>query len=161
VSVLVTVGLLVVAAAAVWCVPVRHRFAVWVLVIIAIVFPWRTLQNHSHWQGVQWIPFVSPPIRARDIVGNAVLYVPFALFYRQRFGGTALRCIALAFLLSLATEISQVYSHGRVTSMQDVVMNTLGAVIGLVVARRLEKRADSKSPVAFVGARKRSTPDER
>jgi glycopeptide antibiotics resistance protein len=141
--VIVTLGILLAAFLAVWRVPAHHRFPVWVLVIIAIVFPWGTLQGHTHWQSIQWIPFVSPPVRARDIIGNAALYVPFALFYMQRFRGTAAGCIGWAMLLSLATEGAQIYSHGRFPSVQDVLMNTIGAAIGVVVAKYVEKRHHS------------------
>jgi glycopeptide antibiotics resistance protein len=134
--VIVTLGLLLAAFVAVWRVPARHRFAIWVLLIIAIVFPWRSFQTHTHWESVQWIPFVSPPIRARDIVGNAALYVPFSMFYLQRFRGTAFGCIGWAFLLAFATEASQLFSHGRFPSVQDVLMNTIGAAIGVIIANK-------------------------
>lgn len=135
-----TLGILLAAAVAVWLVPPRHRFAVWLLVIVAIVTPWRSFQGHTHWESVQWIPFVSPPIRARDIIGNAALYVPFGLFFTQRFRGPVLICIGSAFLLSLATEASQLYSHARFPSVQDVLMNTLGAAIGVVAAKYVAAR---------------------
>ena len=136
---IVTLGILLIAFAAVWRVPSRHRFAVWLLVVLAIVTPWRSFQNHTHWDSVQWIPFVSPPIRARDIVGNVALYVPFGLFYIQRFGGSAFVCVGLAFLLSLTTEASQLYSHSRFPSVQDVLTNTIGAALGVVAARYVER----------------------
>jgi glycopeptide antibiotics resistance protein len=142
--VFVTLGILIAATVAVWRVPPRHRFAVWLIVILAIVLPWRSFQNHTHWDSVQWIPFVSPPIRVRDIVGNIALYVPFALFYRQQFRGSALVCIGWAFLLSLTTEASQLYSHSRFPSVQDVLMNTIGATVGVVAARYVEMHAANR-----------------
>jgi glycopeptide antibiotics resistance protein len=119
----------------------RHGFALWLLVIIVIVFPWRSLQDHTHWNSVQWIPFVSPPIRARDIIGNVVLYMPFGLLYMQRGRRSALAGVSWACLLSLATEASQLYSHGRFPSVQDVVMNVTGAALGVAAAKYAERRA--------------------
>jgi glycopeptide antibiotics resistance protein len=118
-----------------WRIAPRHRLALWVLIIIVIVFPWWSLQNHTHWQSVQWVPFVSPPIRLRDIIGNIALYVPFGWFYIRRDRASPLACVGWAFLLSLATELSQIYSHGRFPSVQDLLMNVIGAVIGVFVAQ--------------------------
>jgi hypothetical protein len=97
-----TIGLLLVGGVAVWLVPARYRFGVWLVLILVAVTPWRTFQDHAHWNRVRWMPFVSPPVRIGDIVGNIMLYVPFGLFYRGgRHGRPALRSgITHAFLLS-------------------------------------------------------------
>jgi glycopeptide antibiotics resistance protein len=113
----------------------RHRLALWVLVIIFIVFPWRSLQNHSHLDSVQWVPFVSPPVRVRDIVGNIALYIPFGWFYMRRDGASATACMLSALVLSFATEASQLFTHNRFPSVQDLLMNVAGAVIGVAVDR--------------------------
>ena len=113
----------------------RHRLALWVLVIIFIVFPWRSLENHTHWDSIQWIPFVSPPVRVRDIVGNIALYGPFGWFYMRRAGASALVCVLWAVALSLATEASQLFTHNRFPSVQDLLTNVAGAAIGVALAR--------------------------
>lgn len=118
----------------------RHRLALWVVLIVFIVFPWESLQNHAHWDSVQWIPFVSPPVRIRDIVGNIALYLPFAWFYMRRSSGSsATACLLLASALSLSTEASQLFSHGRFPSVQDVLTNVTGAAVGVVLARTRHK----------------------
>lgn len=126
------------AAAVAWFVPPRLRLAAWTLVIVAVVVPWTSWVGHEHWAGVTWIPFM-PPLRLRDMTLNVIFYVPFGLFFRlrmpagRRFG----LAVASAFVLSLATEFTQVYSHGRFPSMTDVATNTIGAAIGAwVVSRR-------------------------
>jgi glycopeptide antibiotics resistance protein len=114
--------------------------------IIYIVFPWRSYQEHAHWQRIQWLPFVSPPVRLRDIIGNIVLYVPFGFFIAA---STRRRDIwkwgmACAVALALATEFTQVFSHRRFPSMQDVLMNCLGAALGIaiwVATRRARARS--------------------
>ena len=103
--------------------------------IIYIVFPWRSYQEHAHWQRIQWLPFISPPVRLRDIIGNIVLYVPFGFFSAA---STRRRDIwkwgmAYAVALGLATEFTQVFSHRRFPSMQDVLMNCLGAALGIAM----------------------------
>jgi glycopeptide antibiotics resistance protein len=113
--------------------------------IIYIVFPWRSYQEHAHWQRIQWLPFVSPPVRLRDIIGNIVLYVPFGFFIAA---STRRRDIwkwgmACAVALALATEFTQVFSHRRFPSMQDVLTNGLGAALGIAIWAAVGRRAVS------------------
>jgi glycopeptide antibiotics resistance protein len=106
---------------------------VWILFIVAIVVPWSNLQDHTHWGKVAWIPFVSPPIKLTDIIDNALLYVPLGYWYRRLFRGPVALClgVALAAMLSVSTEASQLFSHWRFPSATDVTMNLLGACGGL------------------------------
>jgi hypothetical protein len=48
----------------------RLLFLIWTVVVLAVVVPWSSFQMHSHWQDVGWVPFVSPPIRLRDVVNR-------------------------------------------------------------------------------------------
>jgi glycopeptide antibiotics resistance protein len=129
-----TLALLLLGLIIVWLLPERYRFWAWMVVIIAVVVPWRAPQNHAHWIRVRWIPFVSPPVLLRDIAGNIMLYVPYGFFYGSRKDrGAVLRAGVLwALLLSAGTECSQLFSHGRFPSVQDVLMNVLGAAVGIV-----------------------------
>lgn len=113
---------------------VRIAFALWVGVILLVVTPWAGFRDHSHWERVQWVPFVTPPIRIRDIVANTLFYVPFGFLYVRRFRSRAWRAVLAALVLSLLTELAQVYSHGRFPSSTDIVSNTLGACCGAVWA---------------------------
>lgn len=115
----------------------RAALACWVVLILTIVVPWRDLQNHTHWAKVQWIPFVTPPIKTLDVVGNVLLYVPFGfLFPRGRWVP-----IAAALVLSVATEWTQLYSHSRFPSLTDVTCNVMGAAIGALLSRRRDERS--------------------
>lgn len=109
----------------------RWPLAIWTGIIFLLVVPWGSYQDHSHWARVQWIPFVTPPIKLRDIVANTLVYVPFG-YWSMRLGERprAWRGVVLAFALSLATEFTQVYSHGRFPSTTDVVCNVFGAWLG-------------------------------
>lgn len=120
--------------------------------IVGVVVPW-SLQSHAHWARIRWVPFVSPPIALRDIVGNVLLYVPFGYFAGSAFSRHQwLKCMGSAALLSCITEIMQVFGHGRFPSVQDGLMNVLGAAVGLAVSRmttfyreRLEQGASNAS----------------
>ena len=114
------------------------RLFVWTGVIVLAVVPWMTYQPHSHWAKVVWIPFSTPPeITARDVLGNLLLYVPFGyLLSRAGSWRPALGTVCLvAAVLSIATELTQVYSHSRFPSATDVLLNVVGAVSGCLLSR--------------------------
>ncbi|MCU1384004.1 MAG: hypothetical protein JWL71_2701 [Acidobacteria bacterium] len=105
---------------------------VWTLAIVAATVPWTDFVGHTHWQKVQWIPFVSPPVKLLDTVVNILLYIPFGYGFirasasrRRPWQGAA-----IAAALSFAAEASQLYSHSRFPSLQDVVCNVSGAWLG-------------------------------
>jgi glycopeptide antibiotics resistance protein len=121
--------------------PPRLRAALWVVVILIGVIPWRGWQGHEHWSRVTWIPFSTAitPLRPRDLVVNVLLYAPLGFFLARDHltgrGRWAL-VIGLALALSVGTEVLQVYSHGRFPSATDVVMNVAGSALGAALARR-------------------------
>lgn len=118
--------------------PAVWRLPLWTLVILGCVVPWIGFQWHSHWSRVGWVPFVSGPILLRDLTANVALYVPFGWYFVRRpsAGARAWRWAVLAGVgLSLATELTQVYSHGRFPTMTDVVTNGMGAFIGALLGR--------------------------
>ena len=120
----------------------RRMFALWTGVIGLAVVPWLNFQNHSHWQRVGWIPFVSPPVKLMDIIVNVLLYAPWGYFWaRQRRDPSrgVWTVIVFAAMLSIVTEASQSYSHGRFPSATDVTCNLLGAFAGAEYARRSVK----------------------
>ncbi len=108
----------------------------WCGVVVAIVFPWRDLRDHTHWGKVAWLPFVSPPLKTVDIVGNILLYVPFGYLGSKNLRGGRRQLVVLgcAALLSLLTEASQLFSHYRFPSATDLTCNLLGCFTGLQLA---------------------------
>jgi len=138
-----TIGILIIGCVAIWIMPARYRLAVWIVVILAVVTPWRTFQDHADWTRVRWVPFVSPPIRVRDIVGNVALYVPFGMFCARRFGPDGLvSSIFCALLLSFGTETTQLFSHNRFPSFQDLLLNVIGSATGTFIGRSAPRQPD-------------------
>lgn len=125
----------------------RARLAIWAVFICACVVPWTDPQNHSHWSRVQWIPFVTPPVKPADAIVNVLLYVPFGywIVILSPDRATWRRAVACAFVLSIATEWTQLYSHSRFPSMTDVTCNIIGAALG---AWRAKARANSVAGLA-------------
>ena len=122
----------------------RVFLGAWIALIILAVVPWFDFQNHTHWMNVQWIPFVSPPVKLGDILVNVALYWPFGYLFAAQASdnGSWKRAAAYALVLSLITEWTQLYSHSRFPSLQDVTCNVAGAIWGArfavrAVARRL------------------------
>jgi glycopeptide antibiotics resistance protein len=115
----------------------RIGFGVWSALIVAATVPWDFV-GHTHWQKVQWIPFRSPPVKLFDIVGNIALYLPFGYTMVRASAGRARvwHAVGLAAVLSLTLEWSQLYSHSRFPSVQDVVCNVSGAWVGAWLATR-------------------------
>lgn len=77
-----------------------------------------------------------------EAASNVVMFVPFGVLGLLVLSGArpevplrhGLGTVVLAgFVLSLAIELSQLVIPGRYPTVQDVVMNTTGAVVGAVV----------------------------
>jgi glycopeptide antibiotics resistance protein len=116
----------------------RLLLVLWIGVIAFVVVPWRGFQDHAHWNAIQWVPFLSPPFPIRDIILNAVLFIPFGYWYVQQPSGrgSIWRACAYGLALSIVLEFTQIFSHGRFPSATDVATNTLGALWGARWARK-------------------------
>lgn len=72
-----------------------------------------------------------------ELAANSALFVPLGVALRlhgMTLGGTA----ACGLALSVAVEVAQLLIvSGRTTAVDDVLLNTLGVVLGHVVAARL------------------------
>ena len=78
------------------------------LIVLGVV-PWGDFQGHTNWAKVGWIPFVSPPIRLRDIVINVVLFAPLGAAVAAIVGRNAAIRTALIYgvILSFLAEAAQ------------------------------------------------------
>jgi uncharacterized protein (TIGR03382 family) len=118
-----------------------RRWRLWVLtlgwLVLAFLIGLPSLHDvHAHWhpQNIQWIPFGSRFV-AFDVAANFVFFAPFgalaaALLGRRRHAIAS--AVALAAVVSIAIEVSQVFSVTRYPSTTDVVCNAFGAWVGAV-----------------------------
>jgi glycopeptide antibiotics resistance protein len=121
----------------------RVWLAIWISLIVVVVVPWGTLEPHAHWERMAWIPFVSPPVELDDVIGNLLFYVPYGLLVGLETAerrGAILWATGCATVLSLATELTQIFSDSRFPSMTDVACNVIGACIGASWAIRRRAR---------------------
>ena len=74
------------------------------------------------------------------VVANVLLYMPLGFFFvlgsrdRAQQRGLLVPATAVGCLLSLTMELAQYYDVGRVTNLSDVVTNTIGALLGGLIA---------------------------
>jgi len=109
--------------------------------ILFAIVPWRGFDPAGHWHRVGWIPFVSRPIGARDIVGNLLLFVPLGAFIALHARRPALlRTGMIAFTCSLFGEWSQIYSRYRYPTTQDILLNVIGALVAAYGVDYLRRR---------------------
>lgn len=69
-----------------------------------------------------------------NLVGNVVIFVPFGFFmsmasYRKRL----LRTISYGFIMSLIVEVFQLISRVGSFDVDDIFLNTLGAILGYFI----------------------------
>ena len=111
-----------------------------IFIIVVATYPWTDFRGYAHWDRIIWVPFQSMR-HSLDGLANIALYVPFGFSYVQsrlhvRKGGV-IKAAILAALLSVSCEFYQVFCNSRFPSMSDVISNTVGGVIGALIAGKL------------------------
>lgn len=105
-----------------------------------------------HPETFNFIPFSTITIDTFPYITNIILFIPLGflcpiLWENKR----SIRQVALVgFLFSLTIEISQIFSM-RVTDVDDLLMNTIGAVIGGLIFRGIEKLSFFKNSLTLEG----------
>jgi glycopeptide antibiotics resistance protein len=104
----------------------------WVLIVLLISGPWFGFVPCPQWWDVNWLPFADPADKPKDLLQNVLLYVPFGWSYASgRPGRKALAgAIALAMIISIVAESTQLFSIDRYPSTTDVLMALLGTALG-------------------------------
>ncbi len=111
--------------------PQRHvLLGLWLLAWGFFGLPWTGLSAAPHLENIWWGLTIAPGRRAiTDVILNVAFYVPFGILA----GRVTSWPIALgaAALLSLVTEAAQLYSTTRFPALLDLLLNSLGAAIGI------------------------------
>lgn len=115
----------------------RLALALAVALPVLAIPPWLDLQDHAHWANVAWVPFVSPPVRLGDVLRNVLLFAPLGAAVAANLRSSAVsKATALALLVSVSGEFSQLYSHTRFPSTTDVAVNVTAAAAAAWAVRR-------------------------
>lgn len=95
-------------------------------------------------------------IGAANILGNVLLFIVPAALVRLGFGLSARMTILAGFALSVVIEFLQLALHlGRSTDIDDVILNTLGTAIGVLVAAAAARRVHNSSAFSAANCRHR------
>lgn len=124
-------------------------FALYIMAVFHItgvgtVYDAMTVEFEEMKERINLIPF-SQEI---DVIGyllNIVMFVPFGflvpLIWKEM--GKLSHILTTGFALSLLIELSQLFSY-RGTDVDDIILNTLGAVVGFLVYRVWDKATRSR-----------------
>ncbi|MEO8404426.1 MAG: VanZ family protein [Chitinophagaceae bacterium] len=104
------------------------------------VFPKRNFNLIPFRDKIYFLHTNQTPINSRnlefykDLVGNVVIFIPlpFLLFYITGIRSYR-KILVIGILISLAVEIIQYVFNIGVADIDDVILNTTGAIIGLVM----------------------------
>lgn len=68
-----------------------------------------------------------------NLFGNLLLFLPFAFFFKLTFKLKGIYILILSMLFSLSIELIQIPLM-RIADIDDIILNTLGAILGLGLA---------------------------
>jgi VanZ family protein len=116
-----------------------------VLIAVGTSYPWIDFQGYAHWERVRWMPFQNMRLwPSIDVLANIALYIPFGFSYVQSRlparNHVYVKVALWAALLSASCEFYQVFCQSRVPSVNDVLSNTVGGIIGGLIAEKLPVR---------------------
>jgi glycopeptide antibiotics resistance protein len=110
----------------------RLAFVVWLGIWVWIAAPWRSFRPTPSFRFVEVIPFAIPGARTQIL--NLLAFVPLG-FLGVRLGWRPGTILLVAAGLSGATEFLQLFSATRYPSTTDLILNTVGALVGMSIAR--------------------------
>lgn len=111
---------------------------VWLVGWAVFGIPWGTFTARPQRERMIFVPFRQYSYRRRDLALNLIYYGPLGLIgigLGWGVAGTTLAAIGLSGL----TELVQIFSTDRYPSSTDVVLNTGGAIIGILAALSLRR----------------------
>jgi len=86
----------------------------------------RILWEHP---ATDWITY-----SAVEFTANIAMFLPIGLFFLLLFGRSRWwLAMGIPFLMTLCIETAQIWIPGRVSDIRDVISNTLGAVVGVLL----------------------------
>jgi glycopeptide antibiotics resistance protein len=104
----------------------------WIPVVWAISTPWVGFTSTPQWHRVHLVPLSDPADKARDVIANVLLFVPFGYSAAGRRGSPSgfLFALGAAAAVSLSAEASQLFSTQRYPSATDVAAAVVGSAMG-------------------------------
>ena len=101
-----------------------------------IVFKFRLrIADLRYIRSINLIPFKSNGTvnEMRETFINIMLFIPFGMYLEYLFRGRRFLNITIITLISLCYEVLQYIFHIGVSDITDIIMNTLGGIIGIIL----------------------------
>lgn len=126
----------------------KELFKLFFIIYILCLFHAVTFQDVS-WSTANYIPFkeifrydIGSSLFYKNILGNMLLFLPYGFFIGMYVKiDKPLLVVALSAVASLAIEVTQLVI-GRVFDVDDIILNIIGAVVGLLIYKLLVKIRD-------------------
>jgi glycopeptide antibiotics resistance protein len=122
----------------------RIALVIWLLLWARTGLPWRSFQWTPSFEHVELVPFTSGSLRGHVL--NVLVFVPFGIIARQ-LGLSPIMAIAAGVGVSLTTECLQVFSNRRYPAITDLMLNTLGTLIGVGLTLGWSRITSAHRPV--------------
>ncbi|CAN5170498.1 hypothetical protein BH09ACT2_BH09ACT2_19420 [soil metagenome] len=91
---------------------------------------WRALRFFSNHDSTRWLTYDRV-----EFLANLAMFVPIGIFFVLLFGRRLwFMSVISGVLLTVAIEFAQRFIPGRVSDVRDLVANSLGTVVGVLVA---------------------------
>jgi glycopeptide antibiotics resistance protein len=91
---------------------------------------WRLLRFFGRFESLQWLTY-----SVLEFLANVAMFVPVGLFFLLLLGRRRWWfAIVLGIVLTCGIEFAQMFLPSRVSDPRDIVANSVGAFIGVIVA---------------------------
>ena len=106
-----------------------------------IVFKFRIdIRNLRYLRTINLIPFKENALK--EILINIFLFIPYGMYLRELTKKKSLT-VGIIILTSFIFEVLQYILHIGISDITDIMMNTLGGIIGILFISILEKKIES------------------
>ncbi|MHB1452750.1 MAG: VanZ family protein [Saccharofermentanales bacterium] len=79
------------------------------------------------------------------LLGNIILYIPFGGYFLYKFRNPQKRYCVLLFTIPLFSETIQLFAGVGVLDINDIILNSIGIIIGIALHRMFTKKKKSKT----------------
>ena len=121
---------------------VRISFVLYIFLLTwIIVFKFRiNIRNLRYLSAINLIPFKENDLK--EILINIFLFIPYGMYLRELTKKKSLT-VGIIILISFIFEVLQYILHIGISDITDVMMNTLGGMVGILLISILEKKREN------------------